>query len=59
MKNEEDLIISKLHWARDSRLELQLRDVRNLLATGYDVGYMEKWTRAMGLYGLWQECFDE
>jgi len=28
----EDLIISKLDWARDSRSEIQLTDVRNLLA---------------------------
>ncbi|MGI8565976.1 MAG: hypothetical protein ACR2LZ_05775 [Pyrinomonadaceae bacterium] len=28
--SKEDLIISKLHWSRDSRSELQLRDVRSL-----------------------------
>lgn len=28
--NREDLILSKLFWARDSRSEMQLRDVRNL-----------------------------
>jgi hypothetical protein len=38
---------------------MQLRDVRNLLATGYDAGYLEKWTRELGLYDLWQECLDE
>lgn len=57
--SKEDLIISKLDWARDSRSELQLRDVRNLLATGYDAAYLEKWTRELGLYDLWQECRDE
>lgn len=54
--SKEDLIISKLDWARDSRSELQLRDVRNLLATGYDITYLEQWTRQLGLYDLWQEC---
>ena len=54
--SKEDLIISKLDWARDSRSELQLRDVRNLLATGYDAAYLEQWTRELGLYDLWQEC---
>jgi hypothetical protein len=34
--SQEDLIISKLFWATDSHSELQLGDVRNLLATGYD-----------------------
>jgi hypothetical protein len=57
--SKEDLIISKLDWARESRSEMQLRDVRNLLATGYDKSYLEKWTRELGLYDLWQECLDE
>jgi hypothetical protein len=57
--SKEDLIISKLDWARDSRSELQLRDVRNLLATGCDVAYLEKWTRELGLYDFWQECLHE
>ncbi|HEX8775764.1 MAG TPA: hypothetical protein VF735_19485 [Pyrinomonadaceae bacterium] len=57
--SKEDLIISKLDWARDSRSEIQLRDVRNLLATGYDNNYVVKWTRELGLYDLWQECLDE
>ena len=54
--SKEDLIISKLDWARDSRSELQLRDVRNLLATGYDVRYVEEWAHKLGLGDLWEEC---
>lgn len=57
--SKEDLIISKLDWARDSRSELQLRDVRNLLATGYDARYVEEWTQKSGLADLWQECLHE
>ena len=57
--SKEDLIISKLSWARDSRSELQLRDVRNLVATGCDRVYIEHWTRALGLASLWQECTHE
>ncbi len=34
--SKEDLIVSKLWWAKDSHSELQLRDVQNILATGYD-----------------------
>ena len=34
--SKEDLILSKLEWAADSRSELQLKDVRNLMSTGYD-----------------------
>jgi hypothetical protein len=57
--SKEDLIISKLDWAQDSRSELQLRDVRNLLATGYDAVYLQKWTQEFGLDSLLQECLDE
>ena len=34
--SKEDLILSKLWWARDSHSELQLRDVRNPVASGCD-----------------------
>ena len=54
--SKEDLILSKLFWARDSHSELQLRDVRNLLATGCDHAYIEHWTPELGLASLWQEC---
>lgn len=57
--SKDDLIISKLEWALASHSEVQLRDVRNLLATGYDSDYLEKWTRELGLYDLWQECLHE
>jgi hypothetical protein len=54
--SKEDLIISKLCWAKESHSEIQLRDVRNLLATGYDAEYLERWTRELGLDNLFQEC---
>ena len=57
--SKEDLIVSKLEWAKDSHSELQLRDVKNLLATGYDAAYLERWTRALGLDTLLQECLHD
>lgn len=54
--SKEDLIISKLWWAKDSHSELQLRDVKNLAGTGCDTGYIERWTKELGLLKLWQEC---
>ena len=57
--SKEDLILSKLFWARDSHSELQLRDVRNLIATGCDHAYIEHWTQELGLASLWQECRNE
>lgn len=52
----EDLILSKLVWARDSHSELQLRDVRNLITSGCDAGYIERWTGDLGVDDLWREC---
>jgi hypothetical protein len=54
--SKEDLIISKLHWARKSRSPRHLRDVKNLAATGCDTSYIERWTRALGIFKLWEEC---
>ena len=38
--SREDLILSKLYWARDSRSELQFRDIKNLLAADLDLSYL-------------------
>ncbi|HVS21687.1 MAG TPA: hypothetical protein VHD88_07550 [Pyrinomonadaceae bacterium] len=56
---KEDLIISKLFWARDSHSEFQLRDVKNLLASGYDAEYLERWIRNLSLDELLKECLHE
>jgi hypothetical protein len=53
--SKEDLILSKLFWAKDSHSELQLRDVKNLVSTGCDRDYIERWTRELGVANLWQE----
>jgi hypothetical protein len=53
----EDLIISKLDWARDTRSEVQLGDVRNLLASvpGLDKEYLARWAERLGLGDLYRE----
>jgi hypothetical protein len=53
--SKEDLILSKLFWAKDSRSELQLRDVKNLISTGCDRAYIQRWTRELGVANLWEE----
>lgn len=47
----EDLILSKLHWARESASELQERDVRDLLGAvkGLDFDYLERWAAELGV----------
>jgi hypothetical protein len=53
--SKEDLILSKLFWAKESHSELQLQDVKNLVSTGCDRAYIEGWTTELGLTTLWQE----
>lgn len=56
---KEDLILSKLLWARDSRSELQLRDVRNLLASGAEDAYLGEWAGRLGVADLLEESRHE
>ena len=56
---KEDLIVSKLYWARDSRSERQLADVKNLIATGCDSRYISQWARDLGLAEHWNEVVKE
>jgi hypothetical protein len=51
----EDLILSKLFWARDSRSEMQLRDVRNLLSADCDMGYLRSRAKTLGVEKLMEE----
>jgi hypothetical protein len=51
----EDLILSKLYWARDSRSELQLRDVRNLLRLNCDRNYLSSRAHTLGVVPLLEE----
>jgi len=54
----EDLVISKMSWAKDSRSEMQLKDVHNLLITvdGLDVKYIENWVSKLGLEQVYKEA---
>lgn len=53
----EDLILSKIDWARSSRSEVQLRDVKNVIAAqpGLDWPYIEAWAARLGLMDLLNE----
>ncbi len=54
----EDLILSKLFWAKDSHSELQLRDVRNLLSSVVDLDaeYVDRWAKSLGIWDLLEEA---
>ena len=47
--SREDLILSKLCWAKESRSEMQLRDVRNLLADDCDADYLNNRARTLAV----------
>lgn len=53
----EDLVLSKLVWAKDSRSELQLRDVRSIIAfqPALDWTYVERWAASLTVTGLLRE----
>jgi hypothetical protein len=47
--SKEDLIISKLIWFKDSNSELQKKDIKNLLVSGYDNDYLQRWIVRLNL----------
>lgn len=61
MVSPEDLIISKLWWAKDSRSEMQMTDVRNILRQTKEIdnNYLGKWIRELKLMELYKELSGE
>lgn len=53
----EDLLLSKLHWAKTSRSELQLGDVKNLILSesNLDWPYIREWAKKLGVVDLLDE----
>ena len=53
----EDLVLSKLDWARASSAELHLRDVRTIVASSADLDwdYLREWARQLELMQLLDE----
>ena len=54
----EDLVISKLSWAKDSHSEMQLKDVQNLVKTvdSLDLKYIENWISQLRLEQIYKEA---
>lgn len=52
----EDLILSKLLWARESLSEVQLRDIRNLMTSPFDEAYVLDWVDRLGLAEIWTQA---
>lgn len=57
----EDLIISKLYWAKDNLSEIQIRDVVNLMNTIPDIDkeYIANWVQKLGIEKVYRRTSDE
>lgn len=51
----EDLIISKLNWAKDSLSEMQLNDIRELMKKGFDENYVNEWVLRLNLKKVFEK----
>lgn len=56
--NKEDLILSKLNWAKNTKSEKQMLDVASIIRNGFDKDYVENWAEELGLENLLQKCFE-
>jgi len=57
--SKEDLILSKIRWAKDSKSALQKMDIINLLGTGYDKGYVTNWLKKERLLDFAKDFINE
>lgn len=57
----EDLIISKLFWARDSMSEIQIKDIKNLMLSvqNLDFDYLAKWVKSLNIENIYRKAKDE
>ena len=56
--SKEDLILSKLNWAKNTKSERQMMDVASIIRNGFDEDYVEKWATVLGVKELLQKCFE-
>lgn len=56
----EDLVLSKLLWAKDNHSALQLRDIKNILnvAREIDHKYLEEWILRLNLENVYQKALE-
>jgi predicted nucleotidyltransferase len=55
----EDLIISKIYWAKDSFSEMQIKDIVSLLDLDLDMVYVQDWCARLGLDMILRKVLDE
>jgi hypothetical protein len=57
--SHEDLILSKLNWAKKTNSEMQLRDVANLLRSAVDLNYLKNWSKKLEVDEKLNEILEE
>ncbi len=55
----DDLIISKLFWAKDSLSEIQIKDIVNLMKVDFDLEYVKKWCVQLNLEDILRRVLNE
>lgn len=50
------LILSKLNWAKNTKSEMQMRDVAGILRNEYDEKYVRYWAKKLGIENLLKDC---
>jgi hypothetical protein len=56
MISKEDLIVAKMLWAKETFSDMQLRDIKSLLATGCDVDYVKQWVKTLYLDSIFERA---
>ncbi len=56
---KEDLILSKLKWAKNTHSEMQIRDVSSLVRNGYDEEYVNGWAARLEVEELLKEASEK
>jgi len=55
----EDLIISKLYWAKDSFSEIQIKDINSIISLDFNMDYVKEWCNRLGLDLILKRVLDE
>jgi hypothetical protein len=56
--SKEDLILSKLLWAKKSGSERQLLDVASIIRNGYDKTYVSEWIEKLELQNVFEQSLE-
>ncbi len=54
--SKDDLILSKLNWAKKSKSEIQMRDVASIIRHGYDENYVRGWAKKLDIEDMLEDC---